>query len=190
MAEAVPDQRAVAHNERGVRAVAADVKTAADQPTRSRIGHRHRVAIGVRDRSDQAVTRGENGRAVTDDHLIVVRAERADFQIERIAQDKGLYGPYSLVRAGERIFFYSAQGFHRIDPGGFPTPIGRERVDRTFFADLDRANLQLFIGAADPRNSRVFWAYKSANGTASQFDKILAYDWVLDRFTPIMRREI
>jgi hypothetical protein len=31
----------------------------------------------------------------------------------------------------------------------------------------------------------VFWAYKSANGTANQFDKILAYDWVLDRFTPI-----
>jgi hypothetical protein len=107
------------------------------------------------------------------------------FQIERISQDKGLYGPYSIIRAGERIFFFSTQGFHRIDPGGFPTPIGRERVDRSFFADLDRSNLQLFIGAADPRNSRVFWAYKSANGTANQFDKILAYDWVLDRFTPI-----
>ena len=107
------------------------------------------------------------------------------FQIERISQDKGLFGPYSIIRAGERVFFYSTQGFHRIDPGGFPTPIGRERVDRSFFADLDRSNLQLFIGAADPRNSRVFWAYKSANGTSNQFDKILAYDWVLDRFTPI-----
>jgi hypothetical protein len=41
------------------------------------------------------------------------------FQIERISQDKGLFGPYSLVRAGERIFFFSTQGFHRIDPGGF-----------------------------------------------------------------------
>jgi hypothetical protein len=107
------------------------------------------------------------------------------FQIERISQGKGLFGPYSLVRAGERIFFFSTQGFHRIDPGGFPTPIGRERIDRSFFADLDKTNLQLFIGAADPRNSRVLWAYKSANGTANQFDKILCYDWVLDRFTPI-----
>ena len=107
------------------------------------------------------------------------------FQIERISQDKGLYGPYSLVRAGSLIFFFSAQGFHRIDPGSLPLPIGRERVDRTFFADLDKGNLQLFIGAADPRNSRVLWAYKSANGTANQFDKILCYDWVLDKFTPI-----
>jgi hypothetical protein len=110
------------------------------------------------------------------------------FQIERISQDKGLFGPYSLVRAGERIFFFSAQGFHRIDPSGFPTPIGRERVDRSFFADLDKANLQLFVGAADPRNSRILWAYKSANGTSNQFDKILVYDWVLDRFTPIKIR--
>lgn len=64
-------------------------------------------------------------------------------------------------------------------------PIGRERVDRTFFADLDQANLQLFMGAADPRNSRIMWAYKSANGASNQFDKILAYDFVLDKFTPI-----
>jgi len=107
------------------------------------------------------------------------------FQIERISQDKGLYGPYSLVRAGPTIFFFSPQGFYRIDPGAFPVPIGRERIDRTFFADLDTANPQLFIGAADPRNSRVFWAYKSTNGTSNQFDKLVCYDWVLDRFTAL-----
>src|SRR5262249_21207154 len=28
------------------------------------------------------------------------------FQIDRIAQDKGLYAPYSIIRAGERVFFY------------------------------------------------------------------------------------
>jgi hypothetical protein len=136
----------------------------------------------------RGVAGGETGVILQDSairRMSYVPGSPVIFQIERIAQDKGLFGPYSLVRAGERIFFYSAQGFHRIDPGGFPTPIGRERIDRSFFADLDKANLQLFIGAADPRNSRILWAYKSANGTASQFDKILCYDWVLDRFTPI-----
>jgi hypothetical protein len=106
------------------------------------------------------------------------------FQVERISQDKGLFGPYSIIRAGERIFFYSTQGFHRIDPGGFPTPIGRERIDRTFFADLDRSNLQLFIGAADPRNSRVFWAYKSANGTANQSTR----SWPMTGCWTVLRR--
>src|SRR5262249_57477085 len=33
------------------------------------------------------------------------------FQIERIAEDKGLLAPYSLIRAGDRIFFLAAQGF-------------------------------------------------------------------------------
>lgn len=107
------------------------------------------------------------------------------FQIEVIAQDKGLYAPYSLTRAGERTFFYSSQGFHVILPGQYPTPIGREKVDRTILADLDKANLQFFMGAVDPRNTRVFWAYKSVSGIDGRFDKILCYDWVLDKFTPI-----
>jgi hypothetical protein len=105
------------------------------------------------------------------------------FQIERIVQDKGVFAPGSIVRAGVSVFFHAAQGFHRIDPGGFPVPIGRERVDRSFLADLDPANLQLFTGAADPRNARVLWAYKSVNGPSGGFDRILVYDVALDRFT-------
>lgn len=108
------------------------------------------------------------------------------FQIDRITQDKGLYAPYSIIRAGERIFFYAGQGFHKIEPGGVPEAIGRERVDRTFLADLDNGNLQLFIGAADPRSTRVYWAYKSVSGANGVYDKLLGYDFLLDRFFPIL----
>lgn len=108
------------------------------------------------------------------------------FQIDRITQDKGLYAPYSIVRAGERIFFYAGQGFHKIEPGGVPEQIGREKVDRTFLADLDKGNLQLFIGAADPRSTRVYWAYKSVSGAIGSYDKLLGYDFLLDRFFPVL----
>jgi hypothetical protein len=107
------------------------------------------------------------------------------FQIDRITQDKGLYAPYSIIRAGERIFFYAGQGFHKIEPGGVPEQIGRERIDRTFLADLDKSNLQLFMGAADPRSTRVYWAYKSVSGASGTFDKLLGYDFLLDRFFPV-----
>lgn len=107
------------------------------------------------------------------------------FQIDRIAQDKGLYAPYSIVRAGELIFFYGSQGFQKIDPGGYPQPIGREKVDRTFALDLDKGNLQFFIGASDPRTTRVYWAYKSASGQLGLYDKIIGYDYALDKFFPI-----
>lgn len=107
------------------------------------------------------------------------------FQIDRVTQDKGLFAPYSIIRAGEKIFFYAGQGFHKIEPGGVPEQIGREKVDRTFLADLDKGNLQLFMGAADPRTTRVYWAYKSVTGTTGTYDKILGYDYVLERFFPI-----
>src|SRR6185503_17063233 len=71
-------------------------------------------------------------------------------------------------------------------PGGYPQPIGKEKVDRTFFADLDQSNLQLFIGSSDPRTTVVYWAYRSTNGATGRFDKILAYDWALDLWAPIM----
>jgi hypothetical protein len=107
------------------------------------------------------------------------------FQIDRITQDKGLFAPYSIVRAAEKIFFYAGQGFHKIEPGGVPEPIGRERVDRTFLADLDKGNLQLFMGAADPRSTRVYWTYKSIAGSSGAYDKLLGYDFLLDRFFPV-----
>lgn len=107
------------------------------------------------------------------------------FQIEVIARDKGLFAPLSLIRAGERTFFYSSQGFQVILPGQYPTPIGREKVDRTVLTELDKNNLRFFIGASDPRSTRVFWAYKSVSGPVGGFDKMLCYDWALDKFTPI-----
>jgi hypothetical protein len=89
------------------------------------------------------------------------------FQIERISDQVGLAAPYSIVRAGTSTYFYSNRGFQKIDPGGFPQPIGREKVDRTFLADLDTTNLQLFMGASDPRSTRVYWAYKSGAGAVN-----------------------
>ncbi|SRR5229473_2916261 len=109
----------------------------------------------------------------------------AVFQIQRIAEDVGMYSAGSLIKAAGRQFFYSTAGFQMIDASGQLTPIGKERVDRTFLADLDTGNLQLFMGASDPRSSRVFWAYKSVSGAANLWDKILCYDWTLDRWMPL-----
>ena len=107
------------------------------------------------------------------------------FQIERIAQDLGLFAPYSIVRAGSLIFFHSAQGFYRIAPGGLPEQVGRERVDRTFFDDLDKNEIRMFIGCSDPRSTRAYWAYKSTAGTTERYDKIIGIDYALDRWFSI-----
>jgi hypothetical protein len=104
------------------------------------------------------------------------------FQIDRISQDLGLLAPYSLISNGNLIFFYSGQGFQKIEVGSAPVAIGKERVDRTFLADYDAASMQLVIGSTEPESTRVYWAYKSTNGLTGVFDKILNYDFALDRW--------
>lgn len=99
------------------------------------------------------------------------------FQITKVADDMGLFAPYGIVRAGDSIYIPSTKGFQVIAPGALPAPIGKERVDRTFFTNIDQANLQLCIGFADPSSTRVGWAFKSINGgTTGLFDTMLIYD--------------
>ncbi len=108
------------------------------------------------------------------------------FGIQRIVQDDGLFAPGSLVVAGDRVFFASPQGFKMLLPGSSPLPIGKEKIDRTFLADVDNSALGLIVGASDPRQTRVYWSYKSNDGgSANLFDKILCYDWMLERWTVI-----
>lgn len=101
----------------------------------------------------------------------------AVFQINRISTQDTLFAQYSVVTAGTRVFFLSSQGFKVIESGGLPQPIGKERVDRFFFSDVDTSALQLVVGAVDPQSTRVFWSYKSKAGQAGLFDKILCFDW-------------
>lgn len=108
------------------------------------------------------------------------------FQIDRISKDTGALAPYSIVNAGERVFFLSPRGFIMSDGSGSINPIGKERIDRTFLSTYDSNSLHLVIGASDPAANLVFWAYKSLDGGLDGlFDRLIGYDWVLDRWFSI-----
>ena len=94
--------------------------------------------------------------------MIFVPGSPVIFKIERITEDKGLLAPYSLIRAGDKIFSSGGAGLpEACSRPALPEAIGKERFDRTFFADYDSGSIQLIIGAADPTETRVYWAYKS-----------------------------
>lgn len=99
------------------------------------------------------------------------------FQIVRISTQDTLDYQYSVVNAGTRTFFHSAQGFKVIVAGGEPVPIGKEYVDTFFAGDVDTGSPQLMQAASDPSGTRVFWAYKSKAGADGLFDKMLCFDW-------------
>jgi hypothetical protein len=104
------------------------------------------------------------------------------FEFDRISEDMGLLGPYSLVRVRDSVFFLSQHGFQMWNPMTGFKPIGKEKVDRTFTRDWDANIKQLLIGANDPNATRILWAYKSMQGAPDLFDRIITYDWMLDRW--------
>lgn len=107
------------------------------------------------------------------------------FQIARVSTQESLFANYSIINVGNRTFYCGAAGFKMIVGSGDPIPIGKDRVDRTFFADVDAANLQLIQGASDPTSTRVYWGYKSRQGAPSLIDTILLYDYGLDRWAQL-----
>jgi hypothetical protein len=107
------------------------------------------------------------------------------FQIDRMSKELGAAHPYQIVDASGRVFFFANKGFYSIDASGSMTPIGRERVDRTYLADFDATDHSLLQAAADPRSNRVFFAYKSKANALDTMDKGLVYDYILDRWSPI-----
>jgi len=136
----------------------------------------------------RGVAGGEYGTIFQDGsirRMIFVPGSPLIFQIERVSEEIGIYAPYSIVRSGHRVFFLSTNGFHVIGPGGTPEPIGRARVDRTVLGELDTGNLQLVIGTTDPKTTLVYWCYPATSGESGLYDNLLAYDYVLDRWSLI-----
>lgn len=104
------------------------------------------------------------------------------FDIQRLAKDVGVLAPYSVCTAGDRVFFLSPKGFMMTTGAGELVPIGEESVNRTFFEDYDASNLHLVIGAASPRLNVALFAYKSQDNNEPSFDKILGYNYVLQKW--------
>lgn len=107
------------------------------------------------------------------------------FEFDRLTEDKGLFAPYSLTRAAETVFFLSSSGFEQLSPSGQILPIGKEKFDRTFYADWDSGEPRMMQGVYDPRTTRVWWFYKSNTGTTGLFNKAIVYDWALQRAAPV-----
>jgi hypothetical protein len=108
------------------------------------------------------------------------------FEFDIVSEDIGLSVPYSIVQVQGLVFFLSTVGFFMFSSAGFK-PIGKEKVDRTFLEDCDLSDARVIIGASDPSSSRVAWSYKSTSlGTDNQIDRIMIYDWVLDKWSRII----
>jgi hypothetical protein len=62
-------------------------------------------------------------------------------------------------------------------------PIGANKVDLTFYADVDQSYMDRIVGAADPQRKLIIWAYPGSGSSNGIPNKLLIYNWDLDRWS-------
>ena len=103
------------------------------------------------------------------------------FRSDEITVQMGTPASWSVARTGDMIFFYTEQGFQKLNvASGAIDPIGRNRVDRTFLADIDAAEIPNMRAVVDRKEQFVLWLYSS--GPTTFFDRYIAYSWASDRW--------
>lgn len=105
------------------------------------------------------------------------------FAIEEVLPGVGAIAPGAAAQFGDSVFFLSDSGFVRILNGREAAFIGTGRVDRFVLDDLDTANLHRISAVVDPNSTRVVWAYPGAGATAGRPNKLVIYDWSLNKWS-------
>jgi hypothetical protein len=103
------------------------------------------------------------------------------FRIDKIANDIGCSVPNSVAGLLDMAFFLHKSGFYMVKNGQTVLPIGRGKVDRTFWAEFDEVHRHRSSSAVDPVRGLYFYAYP-ANGSNGTPSRLMLYNWHNERF--------
>lgn len=106
------------------------------------------------------------------------------FQFNKVHTNIGTLASQSVVSYRNFVFFLAEDGFYMFD-GSNVKPIGQNKIDRTFFADLDINFIYRINAAIDPIRKLVAWAYPSINAINGNPDRVLLYHWGSDRWARV-----
>jgi hypothetical protein len=104
------------------------------------------------------------------------------FRIDKIANDLGCSVPGSVAGVLDLAFFVHKSGFHMVQGGQAVQPIGRGKVDRTFWAEFDETNQFRCSSAIDPVRGLYVLAYP-ANGSGGVPNRLMIYNWRAGRWS-------
>lgn len=104
------------------------------------------------------------------------------FQFDQVHSGMGTPARNSPVQIGDTIYFLGQDGWYRIDGGQTVTPIGANKVDRTFWDSVDKTSMDRIIGAADPLNRFVIWIYPGEQSVSGTPNKAMIFDTVTNRW--------
>ena len=102
------------------------------------------------------------------------------FQVDMLSRNQGLIAPGAAAQLQNQIFFLDHDGFYRFD-GQSIAPIGANRVDDFFLADVNIAQIEDTTCVVDPERHIVIWSYTSNGATTP--NKMLCYHYQLDAWS-------
>ncbi len=115
---------------------------------------------------------------------ISLRQDAAIYETHRIDAARGTSAPYSIVKDGSDVYYYTYNGFMRIGGDGSIANIGVNRVNDWFAENQNIARPKTIIGALDPLVRRIFWLFATRNNASSTtLDGLIVYDIERDRWT-------
>lgn len=133
----------------------------------------------------QAVVPGSEVGAIFQEHAIW----RMDyvggdvvFALRRVEPNRGLLIPGLAVPVSRWIFYLSEDGFYLFDYTQ-SKPIGKDRINDTFFADYDSDYPDRVSAIRDPDETRIYVLYPGSGNSSGTPNKVLIYDWALDMFS-------
>lgn len=106
------------------------------------------------------------------------------FQLDQYMRDHGCIAPGSIAFDMNRIFYLSQDGFF-VTTGAPSEPIGFERVDNTFFNDVDPNFFNRITAAVDPARKLYCVAYAGTGNTGGLPNRMLIYNYELGQWSQV-----
>jgi hypothetical protein len=94
---------------------------------------------------------------------------------------RGTPAPKSIAQLGALAYYLGEDGFYAFD-GTSSRPIGVDRVDKTFWANVNTTYLANVVAAIDPINRLVMWSYPSNSSSSGVPNSLIVYNWALDKW--------
>lgn len=104
------------------------------------------------------------------------------FRLDKIANDIGCSVPNSVASLLDRAFFLHKSGFYMVVGGQQVVPIGRGKIDRTFWREFDEVNHFRSSACIDPVRGLYIFAYPAGGGSGTP-NRLLIYNWARERWT-------
>lgn len=104
------------------------------------------------------------------------------WQFDKVESQKGCAFKHSVCNISSLVFYLSDDGFYAFD-GQKSTSIGSEKVNDFFFNDFDSNYDTRMSASVDPNREIAMWSYTSTQSPTGQPDKIIVYNYVLNKWS-------